>query len=185
MRRRHAAMTYFPPGGRGRADPPHSPSLWVPGARWRCGMRRLPGAARGWRVRAGARGGPRRCARVPLRVRKLEPVFAQRPVPRGAAKVSRLAHDGRQPIAPPLARGPACAPQPHKSSARAGGSERASAEAAPAAARRGERGDPRTAPRCAPDRGTGLWDTYNSRADTGLRSGFCAGGFDILNFFSF
>lgn len=44
----------------------------------------------------------------PLRVKKLETLFAQQSVQLTAAKVSRLAHDGSQPMAPPLSSGALC-----------------------------------------------------------------------------
>ena len=44
-----------------------------------------------------------------LRVKKLETLFAQQSVRLpAAAKVSRLAHDGSQPMAPPLSSGAPC-----------------------------------------------------------------------------
>lgn len=43
---------------------------------------------------------------APLRVKKLETMFAQQSVRLTAAKVSRLARDGNQPMAPELSWGP-------------------------------------------------------------------------------
>jgi len=45
---------------------------------------------------------------TPLRVKKLETLFAQQSVQLRAAKVSRLAHDGSQPMAPSLSSGALC-----------------------------------------------------------------------------
>lgn len=45
---------------------------------------------------------------TPLRVKKLETLFAQQSVQPRAAKVSRLAHDGSQPMAPSLSSGALC-----------------------------------------------------------------------------
>ncbi len=45
---------------------------------------------------------------MPLRVKKLETLFAQQSVQLRAAKVSRLAHDGSQPMAPSLSSGALC-----------------------------------------------------------------------------
>lgn len=45
---------------------------------------------------------------APLRVRKLDTVFAQQSERLAAAKVSRRAHDGNQPMAPLLSSGAPC-----------------------------------------------------------------------------